>query len=65
MLFRERNDDGIELHLNVEERELLYNALRHYSAYGARAHYIEEQIPKICEIMNVLDVPGRFGKEYL
>ena len=65
MLYREKNDCGIELHIDVEERELLYNTLRHYSAYGARTHYMEEQIPKICEILNVLDIPDRFGKEYL
>lgn len=31
MKFAEKNDSGIELHLDLEERELLYNALRHYS----------------------------------
>ena len=55
MLFAEKNDGGLELHLNTEERELLYKALRHYSAYGKDNSYIIEQIPKICEIMNVLD----------
>lgn len=34
MKFALKNDDGIELHLNLEERELLFNALRHYTAYG-------------------------------
>lgn len=57
MKFGLKNDEGIELHLNLEERELLYNALRHYSAYGKDNGYIIEQIPKICEIMNVLDSP--------
>ena len=57
MLFAEKNDNSIELHLNVEERELLYNALRHYSAYGKNDSYILEQMGKICEIMNVLDLP--------
>lgn len=57
MKFAEKNDSGIELHLDLEERELLYNALRHYSAYGKDNGYIIEQIPKICEIMNVLDLP--------
>lgn len=62
MKFALKNDDGIELHLNLEERELLYNALRHYSAYGSNDTYIMEQIGKICEIMNVLDAPD-FNKE--
>ena len=57
MKFAEKNDSGIELHLDLQERELLYNALRHYSAYGRNDSYIIEQIPKICEIMNVLDSP--------
>ena len=61
MLFAEKNNDGIELHLNSEERELLFNALRHYSAYGKNDGYILEQIGKICEIMNVLDLP-QFNK---
>ena len=62
MKFALKNDDGIELHLNLEERELLFNALRHYSAYGKNEAYIMEQMGNICEIMNVLDFPG-FGKE--
>lgn len=57
MLFGEKNDGGIELHLNTEERKLLYEALRHYSAYGKNEKYIVEQIPTICEIMNVLALP--------
>ena len=57
MKFAGKNDSSIELHLDLEERELLYNALRHYSAYGKDNDYIIEQIPKICEIMNVLDSP--------
>lgn len=61
MKYAENNDNGIELHLSVEERELLYNALRHYSAYGKNDSYILEQIDKICEIMNVLDLP-KFSK---
>ena len=56
MKFREKNDVGIELHLDVEERELIYNALRHYSAYGEDDGYIVDQIPMICEILNVLDL---------
>ena len=56
MKFASKNNDGIELHLDKSERELIYNALRHYSAYGEKDSYIIEQIPKICEIMNVLDL---------
>lgn len=55
MKFREKNDGGIELHLDEEERGLIFNALRHYSAYGENDGYIMEQITKICEIMNVLE----------
>lgn len=55
MLFADKNNNGIELHLNADERELLYNALRHYSAYGKNETYILEQMGKICEIMNVLE----------
>lgn len=57
MLFAVKNDNGIELHLSADERELLYNALRHYSAYGRNDTYILEQIGKICEVMNVLELP--------
>ena len=57
MLFAEKNDNGIECHFSMAERELLYNALRHYSAYGKNDKYIVEQVPVICEIMNVLSLP--------
>ena len=57
MKFREKNDGGIELHLDIGERELLYNALRVYSAYGESRSYLSDMIPKICEIMNVIDHP--------
>ena len=61
MKFGLKNDDGIELHLNREERELLYTALRHYSGYGKNDSYIMEQMGNICEILNVLHLP-EFGK---
>ena len=51
------NDDGLTLVIDEEEREILYNALRHYSAYGERESYILDEIPKICEILNVLHLP--------
>lgn len=57
MKFGLKNDEGIELHLNLEERELLYTALRHYSAYGKDDDYIMEQMVKICEVLNVLHLP--------
>lgn len=57
MKFAEKNDSGIELQIDLEERKLLFNALRHYSAYGENNDYIIEQVPKICEIMNVLHLP--------
>ncbi len=55
MQFRLKNDNGIELHLSLEERELIYKALRHFSAYSDKESYIMEQMGIICEIMNVLD----------
>lgn len=57
MKFREKNNDGIELHLDPEERRLIANALHHYSAYGKNEKYIVDQIPIICELLNVLDLP--------
>ena len=57
MKFRLKNDDGIELVLNFEEIELLFRALRHYSAYGENDSYIIEQMGKICEILEVLYFP--------
>lgn len=58
MKFRLKNDEGIELYLDLQERELLYDALRHYSAYGENQDRILDQIPKLCEILNVLDTPA-------
>lgn len=57
MKFALKNDDGIELHLSLEERELIYKALRHFSAYSDKESYVLEQMGTICEIMNVLDSP--------
>ena len=57
MLFGEKNDGGIELHLNPQQRELMYKALRHYLAYHHPEKEVIDEIPKICEIMNVLDLP--------
>ena len=54
MKFREKNDGGVELHLSVGERKLVWKALRHYSAYGKDDKFIDEQIPHICEMLNVL-----------
>ncbi|MBR2410164.1 MAG: hypothetical protein IKB08_00405 [Clostridia bacterium] len=54
MKVKEKNDSGVELQLTPAERELVYNALRHYCAYGKDDKYIDEQIPNICEILNVL-----------
>lgn len=57
MKFAEKNDGGIELQTDLEERKLLFNALRHYSAYCKNSNYIIERVPKICELMNVLHLP--------
>ena len=63
MKFKEKNDDGIELHLTLEERELIYNALRHFSGYSEKENYVMEQMGNICEILNVLHLP-EFDKRY-
>ena len=56
MQYALKNDDGIECHFDLQERELLFDALRHYSAHSNNERIIE-QVPKICEIMNVLHLP--------
>lgn len=50
MLFRLKNDDGIELHLSSTERALLFDALRHYSAYDVM------RLGTIREFLRVLEV---------
>ena len=62
MKFRE-NDDSIELVLNPAERKLIYNALRYYSAFSEDDKFILENMGLICEIMNVLDMPGFYRKD--
>ena len=57
MLFGLKEDGGIELHLDLTERELICDALRVYSAY-AKDHKVDDLIEKICEIMNVLEGKG-------
>lgn len=58
MKFREKNDDSIELVLNPEERKLVYNALRYYSAFSEDESFVIESMGDICEIMNVLHMSG-------
>ena len=50
MLFAVKNDNGIELHLSADERELLYNALRHYSAYGRNDTYILAECNYVAQV---------------
>lgn len=57
MLFGEKNGGGVELHLDAEERKLLYRALYHYSAYGGPEGYVVDEMGKICEILQVLETP--------
>ncbi len=57
MLFREKNNDDIELVLNPGERELIFKALRHFSAYNKDEEYVLNQMGSICEILNVLHTP--------
>lgn len=57
MCFGLKNDDGIELYLTATERKLVFDALRHYSAYGKNEKIIIERVADICEIMNVLELP--------
>jgi hypothetical protein len=58
MQYREKNDGGIEIHLNPSERKLMFRALRHYSAYDPKEEEVMENIPLICQILNVLDLKG-------
>ena len=57
MKFAENNDNGIELHLSSDERELLFNVLRQYCAFVTPNSYFLENTGKICEILNVLHLP--------
>lgn len=57
MLFAEKNNNGIELHLTAAERKLIYGVLRHYLAYGKNEKVVIEQVHDICEIMNILELP--------
>lgn len=57
-MYGEKNDGGIECHLDKEERKLLYTALRFYSAYAEKNDkYVDERIQKICELLNVFHLP--------
>ncbi len=57
MQFRLKNDDGIELHLSLQERELFFDALRYYSAYDKDNKSIDEKIVNVCQLLNVLHLP--------
>ncbi len=57
MLFGDKHDGGIKLHLNVEEREFLFNTLSYYGAYVNPDSYFIKRTGKICEILNVLHLP--------
>ena len=50
----EKELGALVLHLDREERELIYNALRHYSVYSDSKSSMLTVVPKICEMMNVL-----------
>lgn len=54
MLFGEKNDGGIELHLEPGERRMLHRALRHYLAFAKDSEYVIDDVPAVCELMNVL-----------
>ena len=55
MLVKFKSEEGIECSLSKEECRIIYSALRHYSAYGKEKEILE-QIEKICEIMNAIDM---------
>ena len=58
MKYAEKNDNGIECHFDVEERKLIFTALRHYGAYADKNDkYVDEQVVKICEVLNVFHLP--------
>lgn len=50
-------DHSLELCVNVTERSLLYEALRHYSARSEERRVLEV-IPAICRLMNEIDPEG-------
>lgn len=54
MKFGWKNDGGMEMHIDQEERQLIYDALRHYSAYAEEKHVVD-RIPMICDLMNVIE----------
>lgn len=57
MKFAEKNDNGIELHLNVLEREILYRALELYAAKGKPEDFVIDNMLRICEMEDVLELP--------
>lgn len=67
MKFREKNDNGAELHIDAFEREILYRALECYAAKGTPDDFVIDNMPIICEMEAVLELPefryGYGGKE--
>lgn len=57
MKFAQKNNDGIEIHLELKEREILYKALEHYAAKGKPEDYVIDNLLKICEMEDVLYLP--------
>ena len=47
-------DDGLTLVINVEERELLYNALWYFHSFG---EYTDEEEIEIIRTLNLLNLP--------
>lgn len=57
MQFSEKNCGGIELHLDKTERELVYEAFLCYTAHGDKNPKVKDEMPKLCEILQVLQLP--------
>lgn len=57
MKFSDKNDNGMEITINVLEREILYRALELYAAEGKPDDFVIDNITQICEMENVLELP--------
>lgn len=57
MKYREKNDNGMELHIDALEREILYRALELYAAKGSPEDFVIDNITQICEMEDALELP--------
>ena len=56
MTFESNLENGtIKLFLNPQEKNIIYRALRHYSAFSKDSEHVIDNMPFISKLMNVLD----------